>query len=216
MGGEFSIAWRVLDAQYWGVPQRRKRIFLVADFRGERAGEILFERDGLQGDFETGEETGKEAAEGAGGCTSAAITFKERAGCEGGGKGILIQHNKAATLATNNDQAVLAEQKAHVVCIAENTIDRQIQNGGNGVGAREDVSYTLNCNHEQPIIGTHTVRRLTPLECCRLQGFPDWWCDGIEGSDSAQYKMWGNGIALPCAVYVLAGIADIERKESGT
>ena len=50
----------------------------------------------------------------------------------------------------------------------------------------------------------HIVRRLTPLECCRLQGFPDWWTDGVEGSDSAKYKMWGNGIALPCAVDVLS------------
>lgn len=49
----------------------------------------------------------------------------------------------------------------------------------------------------------YIVRRLTPLECCRLQGFPDWWEEGVEGSDSARYKMWGNGIALPCAVDVL-------------
>ena len=53
----------------------------------------------------------------------------------------------------------------------------------------------------------YVVRRLTPLECCRLQGFPDWWTDGVEGSDSAQYKMWGNGIALPCAFDVLNRIA---------
>lgn len=53
----------------------------------------------------------------------------------------------------------------------------------------------------------YILRRLTPLECCRLQGFPDWWTDGIEGSDSAQYKMWGNGIALPCAADVLGRIA---------
>ena len=53
----------------------------------------------------------------------------------------------------------------------------------------------------------HIIRRLTPLECCRLQGFPDWWEDGVEGSDSARYKMWGNGIALPCAVDVLGRIA---------
>jgi len=52
----------------------------------------------------------------------------------------------------------------------------------------------------------YIVRRLTPLECCRLQGFPDWWTDGMEGSDSAKYKMWGNGIALPCAVDVLGRI----------
>jgi len=53
----------------------------------------------------------------------------------------------------------------------------------------------------------YVLRRLTPIECCRLQGFPDWWTDGVEGSDSAQYKMWGNGIALPCAADVLGRIA---------
>lgn len=59
----------------------------------------------------------------------------------------------------------------------------------------------------------YIVRRLTPLECCRLQGFPDYWTDGVEGSDSAKYKMWGNGIALPCAVFVLDGIAEELKKE---
>ena len=53
----------------------------------------------------------------------------------------------------------------------------------------------------------YVLRRLTPLECCRLQGFPDWWTDGTDGSDSAIYKMWGNGIALPCAADVLGRIA---------
>ena len=54
----------------------------------------------------------------------------------------------------------------------------------------------------------YVLRRLTPVECARLQGFPDWWCDGADGSDSAQYKLWGNGIALPCAVDVLGRIAE--------
>lgn len=58
----------------------------------------------------------------------------------------------------------------------------------------------------------YIVRRLTPTECARLQGFPDWWCDGADGSDSAQYKMWGNGIALPCAADVLGRIAKAARK----
>lgn len=61
----------------------------------------------------------------------------------------------------------------------------------------------------------YIVRRLTPLECCRLQGFPDCWEDGVEGSDSARYKMWGNGIALPCAADVLRRIAkEIKRNET--
>lgn len=53
----------------------------------------------------------------------------------------------------------------------------------------------------------YIVRRLMPVEAARLQGFPDWWCDEADGSDSAQYKLWGNGIALPCAVDVLGRIA---------
>lgn len=77
-----------------------------------------------------------------------------------------------------------------------------------------EVSNTLDCMHDQQAVlmqgNTHRkyiVRRLTPLECCRLQGFPDWWEDGVEGSDSARYKMWGNGIELPCAADVLGRIA---------
>ena len=55
------------------------------------------------------------------------------------------------------------------------------------------------------------MRRLTPLECCRLQGMPDWWMDGVEGSDAAQYKMWGNGMALPNALYIMEGLAKSEE-----
>ena len=54
----------------------------------------------------------------------------------------------------------------------------------------------------------YIVRRLTPTECARLQGFPDWWCEGLGGSDSAIYKAYGNGLALPCAYDVLRRIAD--------
>ena len=68
---------------------------------------------------------------------------------------------------------------------------------------------------EKPGKRKYIVRRLMPVECCRLQGFPDWWCDGVEGSDSAQYRMWGNGIALPCAFDVLSRIAEeMRRSES--
>lgn len=84
-----------------------------------------------------------------------------------------------------------------------------------------EQSNTLDCMHDQQAVlmqgNTHRkyiVRRLTPLECCRLQGFPDWWEDGVEGSDSARYKMWGNGIALPCAVDVLRRIAKTIKEES--
>ncbi len=54
----------------------------------------------------------------------------------------------------------------------------------------------------------YVVRRLTPTECARLQGFPDDWCEGIPHGDAAEYKMWGNGMALPCALYVMEGVED--------
>ena len=86
MGDGWSVAWRLHDAQFWGVPQRRKRIALVADFRGDTAPEILFECEGVSGDFEEsgeqGEGTPRNATEGAG----ETISFQERAGCEGGGR----------------------------------------------------------------------------------------------------------------------------------
>lgn len=60
----------------------------------------------------------------------------------------------------------------------------------------------------------YILRRLTPLECCRLQGFPDWWTDGVEGSDSNLYRMWGNGVALPCVADVIGRIVkEIEKDE---
>lgn len=82
-------------------------------------------------------------------------------------------------------------------------------------------SNCLDCMHDQQIILTESVpprryivRRLTPLECCRLQGFPDNWEEGVQGSDSARYKMWGNGIALPCAEDVLRRIAKEMNNET--
>ena len=60
-------------------------------------------------------------------------------------------------------------------------------------------------NFNSVITPDYVVRRLTPTECARLQGFPDWWCDGIPHGDAAEYKMWGNGMALPCALYVMEG-----------
>ena len=111
MGDGWSIAWRVHDAQFWGVPQRRKRIALVADFGGSAAPEILFERKGLSGNTtasgKEGEGTTADAERGIGE-TGRAISFQERAGCAGGGKGILIQNERTGALSTLNNQSVCA------------------------------------------------------------------------------------------------------------
>ena len=514
MADGFSLAWRVFDAQLWGVPQRRKRIYLVADFAGGSAGKILFESEGVSGYSAEGFRAWQGAAGGAADCAGAAggiclndqggqrmdvtddvactlraeahhppcimeaagfctehsadsrgigygeelsptlragtvpaavalenhptdsrvkvsednmvqtltsrmgtgggnvplvmdagtpKTLKIRSGCEGGGKGALIQDDKSATLSCNNDQTVfvpfckgtrphsaeeaptwkggevantlntfdIGENRCNelvvqaygicskdsnamksdnphsgfyeadtsrtldanggnpscnqggiaVVAVQGSMIGRDDKNGPQGSGVNEDVSFTLNATDhhavayptyctsknshftraekelantlvatdykDPPVIndvqtasgkevfGTlsasmgskqwlgnqeafsgdyhivepdYIVRRLTPTECARLQGFPDWWCDGLgtenpteedmafwrevfethrritgtstkpksdsqilkwlkdPHSDSAEYKMWGNGVALPNVYFVLSGI----------
>ncbi len=460
MGDRWSIAYRTLDAQYWGVPQRRRRIFLVADFAGRSAGKILFESEGLSGysaeSFRswkritkspslgtceagingnygkmtglvlndqggnrmdiTDEVTATLRAEshhppcimdiqkviplehhptdsrikieksdamqtltsrmGTGGNNvplvmsdeDTPIAMKIRSGCEGGGKGALLQKDKSATLSCNNDQTIFIP-KAYGICAKDSNsmksanphsgiyeadtsrtldrgggnptcnqggiaivesyvlqgsmIGREDKNGPQGAGVNKDVSFTLNTidrhavysmttgcytqvvkeqaptllsrdykdaaivnepcyginratfnqgrnqkfdpsfmeesfpmsavKEQESVFAGYTVRRLTPTECARLQGFPDWWCDdlGVENpseeeisrwvdvfetyrkltaptkraksrnqivkwlknphSDAAEYKMWGNGVALPCVYFVLSGIVWAEE-----
>ena len=309
VAGRWSIAWRVHDAQFWGVAQRRRRISVVCDFGGLSAPEILFERKGLSGDFDESGAPGKETAGGAGDGTEGAISFQERGGKPGGGKGILIQNEKTGALSTLNNQSVF--------CLQGNGIDRADTAGCNGKGWRKDVSYTLNTidrpavydargngdgqtaptmtgdhrnrvtdytalcigngqlnqvsmaeqantldtMHDQQAVmimpfdttqitspqnGCHphygdpchplaaqahvpsivaavdcrvnsVVRRLTPLECERLQGYPDGWTDIGEwvdskgkrhkDADSPRYKALGNSIALPFWFWLLRRIS---------
>ena len=111
----WSIAWRIHDAQFWGVPQRRRRIALVADFRGQSAPEILFERKSVSGDSEPGKQAWQGTAEGTEDRIgeSSAYTLKIRGGCEidsngkKAGKGALIQDEKAATVSATQDQTLI-------------------------------------------------------------------------------------------------------------
>ena len=424
MGNGYSVAWRQFDAQFWGVPQRRKRIYLVADFAGGSAGKILFESEGLSGysaegfrSWQTAAGTSAKGSGETGGfsvdgynssvdevaatlgvncgvstgrngvmvlndqggsrmdvtedmtCTLRAEshhpplvfenhsqdsrytgpqdtvqtilstfgtggnnqpfvletpkTLKIRSGCEGGGKGALIQDDLSATLGCNNDQTLFVP-KAYGICskgsnsmmsdnphsgfyeadtsrcLDANGGDPSCNQGGIAVVAIEgngsrpshrgdgyketDAMYTLNATEQHgvayssskasfftsaekelantlvatdykdpPIVNDeddadYIVRRLTPTECARLQGFPDWWCNDLATqeptqadidywrevfethrkvmgtsskpksesqiikwlkdphSDSAEYKMWGNGVALPNVFFVLSGI----------
>lgn len=309
MGDGYSIVWRTLDAQYWGVPQRRKRIFLVADFGGGRAPEILFKRGSLQRDFKAcGEarERASAAAESGAGVSGFAAGFKGRAGAKAGNIGYsesvsptlqaeqdthclcysfypqmkaesqCFIENKSNTLVNGTNpgfhNAVIYDCRGNgdgntcptitgdhnnrvtdytAICIAGNTIDRKIKNGGNGKGVSEDVAYTLNTvdrhavmaeqvycldraafnqgknakydfsvqeNTAQTIVARGSgavanidrmiVRRLMPVEEARLQGFPDWWCADVPHKDTPEYRMWGNGVALPCVLYVMEGIVE--------
>ncbi len=270
VGKGFSVAWRVLDAQYWGVPQRRKRIYLVADFGGQRAAEVLFKREGLRRDFAQSRKAWQK--------TSADAVGSIDRGCR-------AFHLQQDPISGDVSPCIGGQHQATVgvvYALQGNGIDRSDTAGCNGKGWSEDICYTLNTvdrpavayaldcrnlrmneeisgtlqakenggyslNYQNPVVydargngdgqivptltGDHenrvtdytalavflekleklwryVVRRLTPLECCRLQGFPDWWEAGVSGSDSARYKMWGNGMALPCVLYVMEGLAD--------
>ena len=417
MADGFSLAWRVFDACLWGVPQRRKRIYLVSDFADGCAGKVLFESEGVSGytpqGFRAWQGAAGGAAEGfgaAGGiclndqggsrmdvtddvtCTLRAEahhppcvleqavsgnrqpsvaetpkTLKIRAGGGSGGKGALIQDDKSATLSCNNDQTLFVPfckgtrphsageaptwkggdaantlntsdngecrcnelvVQAFGICSKESnamksdnphsgfyeaqtarTLDCNCNNPSSNQGGIAVVAYPTYCTSKNsyfmraekelantlvatdykdpPVIndvrtasgkdvfGTisasmgskqwlgnqeafsgdyhivepdYIVRRLTPTECARLQGFPDWWCDGLgtenpteeemafwrevfethrkvigtsskpksdsqirkwlkdPHSDSAEYRMWGNGCALPNVYFVLCGI----------
>lgn len=304
--GRWSVAWRVHDAQYWGVPQRRRRIALVADFGGDTAHEILFERAGVSGDLAPRGEAGKRPSGNAEAGASYAVRI--RGGCDGG-KGALIQTEKPDTLgremtrrffhgaaygicsyASNsmkssnphsgvykaetsrtldlnggnpacNQGGIAVVQQAFDMTHACDVIrecgeiapslQARMGTGGNqvpltyqmqGFGDYRQADVSSACKQrdykdstdlvigldgeynsfteqygtlrahtsrgaEEMVMSHCVVRRLTPLECERLQGFPDGWTDigdytdsagkKRKTSDSARYKALGNSIALP-------------------
>ena len=183
-GPKRTIAWRVLDAQYFGLAQRRRRVFVVASARdGFDPAAILFEFDCVRRDLAPSRETGESVAgtlasrvDGGGfpgtdeACSGyvqpiinhAAHCFKVRCGCEGGGKGYLGQDEMAFTLATSHDQDVF--------------------------------------------VPPMQVRRLTPIECERLQGFVDSYTNvpyrNKPAADGPRYKALGNSMAVPCMRWI--------------
>lgn len=273
-GDGWSVAWRTHDAQYWGVPQRRRRISVVADFGGQSAGEILFERKSVSGHLA---ESGAVRERLAGNAESgASYAVRIRGGCDGGGKGALVQTEKSGTLGTGNDDKAtrwqgggesrnhdgsgnglgigkegdpsptLTAGDRHGVITGGNQVPLTYQdvtgtlspgahagsyNGQDAYndmlvcGATPDVAHTLRANAacayredaETYPVQNMAVRRLTPMECERLQGFPDGWTDIGEWtdgngkrhkpSDSPRYKALGNSIALPFWDWMLRRMA---------
>lgn len=275
VGGRWSVVWRTHDAQHWGVPQRRRRISVVADFGGDTASEIQFDGETVSGDIAESGASGEGPAEAAESGFNPAVARNltaradgspcadrgpnivcspHQGGCDGGGKGALVQTEKSGTLGTGNDQTIF--------CMATQQGGAELRTGGNQVpltyqdvtgtlspgahagsyngqdayndmlvcGATPDVAHTLrakaNCAYREDAetypVQNMVVRRLTPLECERLQGFPDGWTDigdwvktdkrgreiKVKGSaDSPRYKALGNSIALPFWDWMLRRMA---------
>jgi DNA (cytosine-5)-methyltransferase 1 len=324
LGDGFSISWRTVDAQYWGVPQRRRRIYLVADFGGQSAPEILFEREGMPGDSEESRSKGQGIAEDAEKCVGGAIavdaynhsltgdiavTFTAASGSsaihsgpmvlndpvcygidqQGGKSGANYTENISPTIlsdshgtphaacygissyasnamkssnpysgiyeadtsrtldlnggnpACNQGGIMVCEVKKEPTLIemtsTKNTVvedgicptlTARMGTGGNQVNAicssvggfmqaeTERAPTLMARDYKDPHIVSRQnkqVRRLTPLECERLQGYPARWTDIPGASDSARYKALGNSFAIPCAMFVIDGCVEALRKD---
>lgn len=152
-GDDWSIAWRTMDAQYWGVPQRRLRISLVLDFTGGRAEEILFEPESLRGYFAPGVTAGQATAgavENGAGTADRAFTLKIRSRCEGGGKGALVQTEKSATLSTLQDQTLFVAEPPRAYSF-DSLASNSMKSSNPHSGCREvEIAKTLDTSPPDP------------------------------------------------------------------
>lgn len=153
LADHYSLAWRTMDAQHWGVPQRRLRISLVLDLTGWRAGEILFEPESLRGHFAPGITPGQATAgtvENGAGTADRAFTLKIRSGCEGGGKGALVQTEKSATLSTLQDQTLFVAEPPKAYSF-DSLTSNSMKSSNPHSGCREvEIAKTLDASPPDP------------------------------------------------------------------
>ena len=191
----YCVAWRVLDAQHFGVPQRRRRVFLLALLGGragaERAAKVLALTEGSGGDPPTRRSPRPGTTGGAGGSIADTLRSHPRPGSNSNGALVVGALTRGGP-AKRDDQAIGAGQLI--------ALDRQ-------AGGPDDNS--AQANHLTAT--TNGVRRLTPRECERLMGWPDdhtrWTHDGREVADSRRYAMCGNGVVAPVAQWIAERLA---------
>ena len=266
----YGFAYRVLDAQYFGVPQRRRRVFVVAHSSGDsrRAAQVLFEPESLRGDSTKGRKTGQDTAQclttGTGcrydpeteslipvmyenhpndsritGPVDPSPTVAARWGT-GGGNTPLVQHtyrkSRRAQSAEDFETWVPDEVTNTLNCFDLGdirSVDIVVEhpahafkirglghytgtNGGvakpgtgcSGYMGQDEKAYTIATSQDQQIMHGMAVRRLTPTECERLQGFPDGYTDIMpETPDGPRYKALGNSMAVPVMRWIGSRIA---------
>jgi len=175
----YGVAYRVLDAQYFGVPQRRRRVFVVGylgDWR--RAASVLFESHSLQGNIAPVREKREKAS-----------------------------RDVAACLRSGGNGGVPSSRGEHLVsaqCFEPRGTDSISKCLTKGCAQRLDSETETFVTYEKPV--SSTVRRLTPKECERLQGFPDDWTlipwRGKIATDGPRYKACGNSMAVPVMKWI--------------
>lgn len=224
-GEQRSIAWRVLDAQFFGVPQRRKRVFLVAGAGDVNPAEILFEHQGSEGDYVQGMEAKQNhsgAAARSNGSHHQPILMRMRAFGDylpsptastlkardyKDATDLIVIHGRQDPCISNKAFALDCQHSGNtnVFFINGNIINKSPNSGGNGLGIRENsIAYTLTATDRHAVAMSRVLRRLTPVECERLQGMPDnhtripWRGKPAEACpDGPRYKAIGNSMAVP-------------------
>lgn len=190
--GKWSVAWRIHDAQFWGVPQRRRRVALVCDFGGGGAGEILFEPKSERWRSSPDERWGDRNSERADGCLA-----------------LNGQHTQSGISVTGVAHTLKTTTR-EMVCYGFGNLQAH-----NMKHAFSECAHTLNAMHEpNTVLHMSLIRRFTPLECERLQGYPDGWTDIPGATDQKRYKALGNSIALPFWRWLLRRVYDEVRQYS--
>lgn len=206
----YGIAWRVLDSQFFGLAQRRKRVFIVGHLGDvRRAGQILFDGESMSRDHPPSRETREEVAGAIGARTGNSRGVKDAVSGHmvatayrtSGNNGVMEQGNKTAALncGTDPNQNIIsmtlnAKNGKRYDAESETFVTHTLT--GNGFNASEDGT-----GRGTPLTtSSHGVRRLMPIEAERLQGFPDGWTEGF--SDSVRYRMLGNAVSVPVAEWI--------------
>lgn len=228
----YGFAFRVLDAVNFGVPQRRRRVFVVAclGVRGwERSAKVLFESEGLFRDYKKNGEARQTSPADVKGIPNkdfpVNLMFKIRGGVKsntgknGGkvgqsaGKGFLGSIEKTFTVATSQDQWI-----ANPIPINTENMSPSSTSWGNTIGEQGSPQFALTKSHCHAVATPFAVRRLTPRECERLQGFPDDWSlipwkgkPADQCPDGPRYKACGNSMAVPVMRWIGSRIAQVEQ-----
>lgn len=210
-GPQRAIAWRVLDAQYFGLAQRRKRVFVVAGAGDFDPAEILFEFDGVRRDSAPSRKAQEKPAGKAGENTEVTgfrlVAFGEYA-----------DDNTASTMKARD-----YKDHTDLVAVVQNATRGKSQNGL-GISDGSDAMYTMDTASQHAVAvatdgqnPSSLVRRLTPVECERLMGFPDNYTaipfKGKPATDTPRYKALGNSMAVPVMRWIGERI-NAKQKES--